>query len=121
MKPEMMSFPEGYPELLEQIGQVIFKRLRECDIAHESATSMTINITEAIRNEIGGVQQYIPRGLSYDLSQRDEKIWQEFVGDNYQALAYKYGLTEMQVRNIVKRARLRDQATRQGSLLTEQS
>ena len=113
MKPEstMMHFPDGYPELLEQIGQVIYNRLVTHEIAQ--ATSLAFTITEAIRTEIGGVQQYIPRGLSYELSQRDEQIWSEFNGDNYKMLAHKYNLTEMQVRNIVKRARQRDLSTRQ--------
>ena len=116
MRPEhMMSFPEEYPELLEQIGQVIYNRLVNHDMASGQATSLTFEITEAIRTEIGGVQQYIPRGLSYELSQRDQKIWNEFNGSNYQALAHKYNLTEMQVRNIVKRARQREMAARQFS------
>ena len=118
MRPEhMMSFPEEYPELLEQIGQVIYNRLVNHDMASGLATSLTFEITEAIRTEIGGVQQYIPRGLSYELSQRDQKIWNEFNGSNYQALAHKYGLTEMQVRNIVKRARQREMAARQFSVM----
>ena len=121
MKPEsmMMHFPEGYPELLEQIGQVIYNRL----VTHEitQATSLAFNITEAIRTEIGGVQQYIPRGLSYELSQRNQQIWSEFVGDNYQQLAHKHNLTEMQVRNIVKRARQRDLNTRQMRLLPDEN
>lgn len=121
MKPEMMPFPDGYPELLEQIGQVIFRRLRRYDVAHESAIDMTFSLVEDIRTEIGGVQQYIPRGLSFELSQRDQEIWQKFTGDNYDTLAHEYRLTEMQVRNIIKRARQRDTATRQGSLLTGQN
>jgi Mor family transcriptional regulator len=119
MKPErtMMPFPDGYPELLEQIGQVIFHRLAKHNVEQERAVTLTFDITEAIRTEIGGVQQYIPRGLSFELSQRDAEIWSKFNGSNYQALAHEYSLTEMQVRNIVKRARARDTAQRQHSLL----
>lgn len=121
MNPETMPFPDGYPELLEQVGQVIFRHLRHYDVARDSAISMTFSIVEAVRTEIGGVQQYIPRGLSYELSQRDQEIWNKFTGDNYDKLAREYQLTEMQVRNIVKRARARDTATRQGSLITDQN
>jgi len=121
MNTEMMPFPDGYPELLEHIGQVIFRRLRRYDVAHESAIEMTFSLVEDIRTEIGGVQQYIPRGLSFKLSQRDQEIWQKFAGDNYDTLAREYRLTEMQVRNIIKRARQRDTATRQGSLLDDQN
>jgi Mor family transcriptional regulator len=113
----MMNFPENYPDLLEQIGQVVYLRLTQHDVVRDRAVLLAFEITEAIRSEIGGVQQYIPRGQSYDLSLRDQQIWQEFTGDNLQKLAHKYALTEMQVRNIVNRARRREQATRQGSLL----
>ena len=41
---------------------VIYNRLVTHEIAQ--ATSLAFTITEAIRTEIGGVQQYIPRGLS---------------------------------------------------------
>ena len=112
----MMNFPDGYPDLLEQIGQVVFRRLTKHAVAAD-ATSLAFEITEAIRAEIGGVQQYIPRGLSYALSLRDAQIWNEFAGDNYQELAHKYDLTEMQVRNIINRARRREMAARQSSLL----
>lgn len=36
---------------------------------------------------------------------RDASIWEEFDGRNYQALAAKHRLSEMQVRRIVERAR----------------
>jgi Mor family transcriptional regulator len=122
MKPEnTMPFPDGYPELLEQVGQVIFRHLRHYGVAREGAIRMTFSIVEAIRTEIGGVQQYIPRGLSYELSQRDREIWLKFTGDNYAALAREYKLTEMQVRNIIKRIRAYDTANRQGLLITEQN
>lgn len=112
-----MAFPDGYPELLEQIGQALFRKLISFHLEQQLAQTWAFHLTEAIRTEIGGIQQYIPRGLSYELSQRDAQIWREFSGDNYQALAHKYKLTEVQVRNIVKRARLRDTHARQISLL----
>jgi len=115
----MMSFPEGYPELLEQIGQVIYDRLSRRGI--DQTQSLAFEMTEAIRTEIGGVQQYIPRGTLFELSQRDEEIWRKFTGDNYAALAREYKLTEMQVRNIIKRARQRDVTARQYSLLAVQN
>ena len=64
MRPEhMMSFPEEYPELLEQIGQVIYNRLVNHDMASGQATSLTFEITEAIRTEIGGVSNTFRAGF----------------------------------------------------------
>lgn len=116
MNTDRIQFPDGYPELLEQIGQVIFRRLRRHDIAHQSAIDMTLGLVEDIRAEIGGSQQYIPRGLSFELAQRDREIWAKFTGNNYDTLAREYRLTEMQVRNIIKRARQRNMVAQQGAL-----
>ena len=48
MNHETMPFPDGYPELLEQVGQVIFRHLRHYDVARDSAISMTFSIVEAV-------------------------------------------------------------------------
>lgn len=112
-----MAFPVGYPELLEQIGQAIFRKLISFHLEQQLAQTWAFHLTEAIRTEVGGVQQYIPRGTAYELSLRDKQIWRDFRGNNFHELAHKYKLTEMQVRNIVKRARARDTLARQPSLL----
>lgn len=117
MSLDAMTFPDGYPELLEQIGQAVYRKLLAFQLDPHLASSWAFHITEAIRADVGGVQQYIPRGISYELSIRDQKIWAEFHGDNYNTLARKYKLTEMQVRNIIKRAREREALNRQYRLL----
>lgn len=112
-----VQFPDGYPELLEQMGQTIGRKLLEHGVALDLAKVAAVDITEAIRTEIGGVQQYIPRGLNYMLSQRDLEIFAKFKGDNYDKLAHEYQLTAMQIRNIIKRAIAREKELRQGKLL----
>lgn len=116
----LMSFPDGYPELLEQMGQVIYNHLLKNNTT-EQATSTTFAIVENIRTEIGGVQQYIPRGTSYELSQREKKIWNDFDGNNYTELAQKYGITTVRIRNIVKQAIQREMHARQLSFFQNQN
>lgn len=99
-----VTFPQEYPELLEQMGQLIGRKLVEHGFSIDKVSSMAFDITETIRNEIGGVQQYIPRGVRYQLSKRDEIIFQGFNGRNYHELAHQYNLSEMQIRNIIKRS-----------------
>ena len=102
-KPLILHFPPEYPELLEQMGQIIGRKLLELDVPSEKASHAAFDIVESVRNEIGGVQLYIPRGMRFELSRRDHEIYNKFNGRNYHNLAREYGLSEMQIRNIVKR------------------
>lgn len=116
-EPFILDFPPEYPELLEQMGQIIGRKLVEHGLPHAQAQVAAFDIAESIRTEIGGVQQYIPRGLRFELSQRDREIYDKFDGRNYHKLAHEYSLSEMQVRNIVKRGPAADRASKQASLL----
>lgn len=50
----------------------------------------------------GGTYIYIQKAESYERKVRNEEIKKEFNGYNYKMLAMKYGLTEIQIRSIVK-------------------
>lgn len=114
--PVIMTVPEGYPELLEQMGQIIFRKLLDLGLPTAIANAKAFEIIEAIRDECGGQQQYIPKGDAYEMSIRDESIYEKFNGTNYHELAHQFDLTTVQIRNIVKRGRARDTAKRQGAL-----
>ncbi len=111
-----MKFPENYPEQLEHIGQIIFAELLKMDLEHAQATQKALSMVEALRLGLGGGVFYIPRGRDYQLSVRDEKIWQDFTGDNIPELAIKYELSHMQIRNVLAMARARETSKRQHTL-----
>lgn len=111
-----MSFPEGYPEVLEHMGQIVGRSLLGLGLPKEVANAKAFEIVEAIRDELGGQQQYISKAVSYEMSIRDESIYAKFKGANYHDLAHEFDLTTVQIRNIVKRGRARDVAKRQGAL-----
>lgn len=75
------DFPEKYQCIVEIVG--IEKALE-------------------IARIMGGTLQYIPKLDDIDRKVRNEKIRQEFTGFNIPELASRYGLTEVQIRNIVK-------------------
>lgn len=102
-RPEPMRFPPGYPELLEHIGQLIYRDLIERGVHPKIAEDLALQVGDSICAEVGGTQLYIPRAIAYRLSQRDTTIFNEFRGDNYHQLARKWGLSEMQIRNIINR------------------
>jgi Mor family transcriptional regulator len=112
----VMTFPDGYPELLEQMGQILGRKLLDLGLPLAIANAKAFEMIEAIREEIGGQQQYIPKGEAYEMSIRDESIYAKFKGANYHDLAHEFDLTTVQIRNIVKRGRARDVAKRQHAL-----
>lgn len=100
---EPIRFPPDYPEVLEHVGQIVYRELCERGLHPRIAADMALLVADSICTEFGGTQPYIPRALSYRLSHRDAEIFQEFRGDNYPQLARRYSLSEQQVRNIVRR------------------
>lgn len=115
-QPIVMTFPEGYPELLEQMGHILGRKLLDLGLPLAIANRHAFEMIEAIREECGGQQQYIPKGDSYEMTLRDEAIYAKFKGTNYHELAHEFDLTTVQIRNIVKRGRARDIAKRQVQL-----
>lgn len=111
-----ISWPEHYPEQLADIGSIIAEGISRAGVERERIPGVVFEITEHIRREFGGCAFYLARGKRYELSQKQERIWREFSGTNYQHLARKHELSEVQIRNIVKRAKERDRLLRQGVL-----
>lgn len=117
----VLDLPENYPEALGVIAHIVCARLIKNGMLDQKAKALAFDITESIRADVGGFNLYIPRGVKYELSVRDEQIYREFNGQNLQALAHQYKLSEMQMRTIVERGRARDQAQRQGALALGES
>ncbi len=114
--PTPFQFPDGYPELWEQLGHVIGHKLLDWGVAHTQAQAWSLELLDAMRAECGGGQLYLSKGQSYELSKRDLEIYGKFKGDNYDQLGRAYRLTSIQIRNIVKRGRARDVARKQARL-----
>lgn len=114
--PDPMRFPPGYPELLEHIGQIVYRDLVERGVHPKIAENLALEVGDSICAAVGGTQIYIPRAIAYRLSQRDAAIYNEFRGDNYAQLARKYDLSEVQIRNIVNRCTEDERRRRQNPL-----
>lgn len=112
----LFQFPENYPDVLEQMGQRIGRTLVKHGIKKPQAQAMAFESVESIRSDLGGAYLYINKGVSYELSARDQAIWEKFNGKNYFELAQEHHLSEMQIRNIINEIRSRELAKRQGTL-----
>lgn len=94
-----------YPELLADLADQVAAKLVAFGLGAEQSAEIGWGVAEHIRTHWSGQSQYIPKGQSYDLSQRDLQIASEFNGINHSALAKKYGLTDMRIYQILKAAR----------------
>ena len=74
------DLPEGVIDIVDTIGIDAFKDLVRL---------------------VGGSNLYIPNESSLVKSYRNKKIRKEFNGD-YKTIARKFGISEVQVRNIIK-------------------
>ncbi|MBI5410155.1 MAG: DNA-binding protein [Nitrospirae bacterium] len=71
------------------------------DSYREMAKIIGVNNTIALALHYGGLPYYFQKVDSLLQKIRDDKIRQEFNGDNYKALARKYDLSEMHIRRII--------------------
>lgn len=96
-----------YPEILQDMGEVIIQVLQRKGIAVEVASEAAWQATEKVRERWGGTDPYIPKGDHLELAQRDQEIFEAWrAGKGYVELAREHDLSEQRVRVIVNCARL---------------
>lgn len=112
-----LQLDDDYPEILAAAANAAYAWLTEhLQLEHQPAAEAAFAIAEAIRNDVGGAYEYIPKGQTWLLSRRDREIYRKFRGDNYRQLAREYHLSEMRIRQIVERCRSEDIRARQSPL-----
>jgi len=112
-----LMLDDDYPEILAAAANAAYAWMTEqLKLDHQPAAEAAFAIAEAIRTEVGGAYEYIPKGQTWVLSRRDREIYAKFRGDNYRQLARDFHLSEMRVRQIVDRCRAADIKSRQTGL-----
>lgn len=83
------------------IPQVTVEDLPESyrEIARIAGVENAVRLSQAL----GGLSYYFPQIDGILRRKRDEAIRQEFTGNNHRALARKYRLSEVWIRDIVER------------------
>jgi Mor family transcriptional regulator len=113
-------YAQDYPELIREIATEIFVHLVESEDTRHLGEAVSARIAftagERIRQEFGGTNWYIGKGVQYTCSARDREIFERDRGNNIDELARAYDLTPMRIRQILKRCRIDDQRRRQASL-----
>lgn len=95
-------------DVLEQLALLIQAELTAKKVDTESATLISVEITQRIRFLLGGQVIYFKKNPPHKRNERDETIFAAFDGTNYQALSMQYQLSEMRVRQIIETRREKD-------------
>jgi len=97
----------AYPDRLREIAEHLFLQLlEEEDAAPDPARAhqmaqIALRQTERLSINLGGGNFYMHKGVSFRLTPRNREMCARFTGNNYDALALAYGLSDMRVRQIV--------------------
>ncbi|MEW7986500.1 MAG: Mor transcription activator family protein [Candidatus Thiodiazotropha endolucinida] len=67
------------------------------DYSTQDANETSRAVVNRLREVFGGQLVYFPKGVQDDVTERDERMFNEFDGKNQKELAKKYGLTLQQV------------------------
>jgi len=103
-----------YPEILEHLTALTSAVLeKRSTLPKREVEELASLIADQIGRDLAGQQVYFGRFVT--LSERDRGIYQEFNGANYDQLAYKYQLSERQIRTIISRARAEEIRRKKGA------
>ena len=86
----------------EMVSMLTHSLIEQAGLETEVAQAMAEDVTDGICKAFGGTDIYIPQGRKSFSTKRRVKVWEEFTGNNYQALAKKYGLTSKTVYKIIR-------------------
>lgn len=118
-------FAPTYPQTLRELASSMFMELLELNadlpVHPQRSTRLAqhaLALTDRLSRDFGGNGLYIHKAVTHHLTQRnwimfglfDNKRW------TYKTLGHKYGLSEVQVRNIIQACLDEEVAKRQGRL-----
>lgn len=125
LAPLEALFSSSYPQALRDLATSIFMGLLEQSAnlprhpgrSHRLA-QLALALTNRLSRDFGGTHFYINKAVAHHMTERNREMYALY--DNkrwtYKKLGHKYGLTEVQVRNIITACLEEDIARRQGRL-----
>ena len=103
-----------WPSNLQSLALLIEAELNKAKVNEPQLIGESITL--AIGHYFGGRDVYIPTDQRLKAALRDIQIWQEYRGNNVEALAIKFGLTERRIAEIIQHQRAVETQRRQRSL-----
>lgn len=92
----------NYPDVLCDLYDEVKLGLISHQIEEATASTIAMNTAEKIRTNFGGSMLYIPKGLDFDNTQRNQKIISEFNGKNHAELCKRYKISLQWLYKILK-------------------
>ncbi|WP_428614239.1 Mor transcription activator family protein [Pseudoalteromonas sp.] len=111
---EAAEVRKRWPSNLQSLALLIESELNKAKVSNAQVVGESITI--AIGHYFGGRDVYIPTDKRLKAALRDIQIWQEFNGNNMEALAVKFRLTQRRVAEVIQQQRLVEIQRRQRSL-----
>jgi len=105
-----------YPEILQDLKRHILAESKKQSITDAVAEQIAHCATEQIRNDWGGLSVYIPKGMMYALSERDQKIYNNFNGNNHHEICRKYDISLQRLYKVIEAQKQIDLRNRQNDL-----
>ena len=103
-----------WPTNLQSLALLIEPELNKAKVNESQLIGESITL--AIGHYFGGRDVYIPTDQRLKAALRDIQIWQEYRGNNVEALAIKFDLTERRIAEIIQHQRAVETQRRQRSL-----
>lgn len=94
-----------WPRNLVEMLDVITAAHERAGHSKDSARKLATASVRALSEYIGGGMYYMPKGEALENALRDAAIWDAHTGDNVQALARQYRLTEQRIYQILAEQR----------------
>lgn len=118
LDPPITQDPD-YPELIRELASVVERQLVSIDIEPAHAAAVAEATAEAVREHFGGSPLYWAKGETMRQRRRRERMWSEFTGNNYAALARRYGICLQQAYRVIGVARREHAARVQGDMFAQ--
>lgn len=96
---------DKWPRTLVDLVDVATNDMKHAGINPNEASRCARISVGAIARYHGGRVFYLPRGEALEQALRNQQIWQEFTGDNVQALVAKFKLSDKQIYQVLNQHR----------------
>ncbi len=90
-----------YPEMLDELREELAAAMEEFDVPPTVARDVAWKVVEKTRKNWGGQLVYIPKGLEFELTQRDLEIYKRYNGANMTKLCRAYGVSSRRIYHIL--------------------
>lgn len=95
-----------WPKVLVEYAEVSRYAIEACDITPEQAKRIAYKVVMALAKQRGGKIEYLPTGQALTTALKHKQIWDEFNGNNIDALSEKFATNHITLYKIIRQQRV---------------